>query len=362
MQKNLPIFIIYSIISISCNPNARPQSQPPKAQGKAVQADSLAQPATQPDPVKTPIPVATDTSKPDKVPAAAPKLLKFGPKTCELNAGTGTCYVVDATLNELSGIAASPKYPNVYWVQNDEGPAAIIYAINPRGEILSTQTLTGVTVTDTEDITIGPGPKAGTDYIYFGDIGDKGKTAGSLTVHRFPEPTIDPAQKAIKANVTDMLAITLSYPGNQLLDFETMFIDPAEGDLYLVQKGGFNVFKATKSLLNVAQVGTAVPMTAVRTTGAWSMTPSGGNMSPSGDEIVLRDETTAWVFKRNVGQSVADALGTIGLTITLGVEFNGEAISFDAKGLDLVTVSENLANSSNTPSPPQPVSFYRRLP
>jgi hypothetical protein len=59
---------------------------------------------------------------------------------------------------------------------------------------------------------------------------------------------------------------------------------------------------------------------------------------------------------------VEDALGIIALTLTLGPEFNGEAITFDAKGLDLLTVSENTSKNAPAPSPPQPVSMYRRLP
>jgi len=46
----------------------------------------------------------------------------------------------------------------------------------------------------------------------------------------------------------------------------------------------------------------------------------------------------------------------------LGPEFNGEAISFDNKGVDFYTVSENQSKAADTPSLPQPVSIYKRLP
>ncbi len=297
-------------------------------------------------------------SKPNPTPA---KTLKFATQSCEKNAATGVCFVTDASLNELSGIAAHSKLNNVFWVHNDEGPG-IIYALNHKGEILVRLTLPGITFLDSEDITSGPGPKADSTYLYMGDIGSKGKTAGRVTVFRMAEPTVDPNLKAVNVNVSDAITINLSYPGNALLDFETMFLDPIDGHLFLVQKGGYNVFKAEKSLLNAAISGGTVAMTLVRSTGAWTNEPSAGNMSPGGDEIILRNETTAWLFRRAPGQKVEDALGTIAATIPLGPEFNGEAISFDNKGVDFYTVSENQSKAADTPSPPQPVSIYKRLP
>ncbi len=315
------------------------------------------QPATRAETVspepESPAPSTSGTPTPKT------KALAFGPQTCEKNPATGACYVIDASLNELSGIAASPQ-GNFFWVHNDEGPG-IVYAINIRGEILNRVTLPGITFLDSEDITLGPGPKPGVAYVYLGDIGDSANTPGMVRVLRFPEPVIDINQKGINSNAQDVVSLSLTHTG-KLQDFETLFIDPSEGDLFLVQKGGFNVYKASKAQLDAAQNGVAIPMTLVRSTGTWAIEPSGGNMSPSGDEIVLRNETTAWLFRRNPGQKVEDALGTIALTMTLGPEFNGEAITFDAKGLDLLTVSENTSKDAPAPSPPQPVSIYRRLP
>ena len=139
-----------------------------------------------------------------------------------------------------------------------------------------------------------------------------------------------------------------------------MFIDPQLGDLYFVQKGGYRVLRAKKAELDLAANDSIIKLEEVRNSGSWAIEPSSGNMSPQGDEIVLRNETTAWIFQRATGQSVADALGKIALTLTLAPEFNGEAISYDAEGLDLVTLSENTSKAADNPSPPQPISFYKR--
>lgn len=324
--------------------NSQGAETPKSAEGTAVETEQTQAPA----PTQSP-------------PAPAkPKTLAFGPQSCEKNPATNACYVVDASLNEMSGIVASPQAGNLFWVHDDEGPG-ILYAINLRGEIVSRLTLPGITFLDSEDITLGPGPKAGVSYLYLGDIGDSANTPGSVRVLRMPEPVLDPNQKGSSLTAQDVVALTLTY-GGRLQDFETMFIDPVDGDLFLVQKAGYNVYKASKALLDAAPNGGSVPLALVRSSGAWAMEPSSGNMSPSGDEIVLRNETTAWLFRRSPGQKVEDALGIIALTLTLGPEFNGEAITFDAKGLDLLTVSENTSKNAPAPSPPQPVSMYRRLP
>lgn len=347
----LPVIILLA----ACTPPARHsvsiarEAAGAEPEGVTAEAESNAAPV---DTMEKPAPAPSS-----KAPAA--KSLKFAAPSCEKNAATGACYVVDASLNELSGIVASPQPGKFYWVHDDEGPG-VIYAINLRGEILNRLTLPGITFLDSEDITLGPGPKAGLSYIYLGDIGDSANTPGMVRVLRFPEPTVDPNQKGVNSNATDVVAISLTYAG-RLLDFETLFIDPTLGDLFLVQKAGFNVYKAAKAQLDAAQNGGSVALTLVRSTGAWAMEPSGGNMSPSGDEIILRNETTAWIFRRSPGQTVEDALGTIALTLTLGTEFNGEAISFDAAGVDFLTVSENTSKNAPAPSPPQPVSIYRRL-
>jgi hypothetical protein len=261
---------------------------------------------------------------------------------------------------ELSGIAASEKNEGIYWAQNDEG-VPIVYGLNEMGQIVARLQLTGASNLDWEDLSLGPGPKPQVPYLYVGDIGDKGKAAGQVTVYRMEEPQLTPGTLGQSVEASSLLALSLRYPGNAVLDFETLMIDPREGDLYLVQKGGMKVFRARKDALQAATAGTVISLEEVRNTGGWGLEPSSGNFSPSGDEIVLRDEKTDWLFQRQAGQSVADALGKVGLTLTLGPEFNGEAICFDRKGLDLVTLSENTSKDADAPSPPQPISFYPRL-
>ena len=73
---------------------------------------------------------------------------------------------------------------------------------------------------------------------------------------------------------------------------------------------------------------------------------SGGDISPNGNEIIIRNEDFAQLFTRGEGQSVIDALSGTPLDIPVigrPIEPNGEAITFDGPGHDYFTISEGKA-------------------
>src|SRR4051812_49239849 len=86
--------------------------------------------------------------------------------------GITTGNIANSAITEASGIAASRLNPNVLWTHNDSGNPAQIFAMTSTGATLGSYTLTGAGNTDWEDISIGPGPLANTQYIYVADTGD----------------------------------------------------------------------------------------------------------------------------------------------------------------------------------------------
>jgi hypothetical protein len=266
----------------------------------------------------------------------------------------GACTPIDIFPNEVSGLSASGLSSEVFWVHNDDGDP-IVFALNIKGEVLARVTLQGATNLDWEDNAIGPGPVAGKPYLYQADIGMNSKKAGEAYVYRLLEPTVDPTKRGVQSVATDVTKIVLRYPVNAVLNFETMLVDPILGDLFIIQKGGHMGFKAEKAQLDAVKSGGVIEMKQVISAGDWISTPSAGAISPLGHEIVIRDEETAWFFKRAPGQSVEDALRTVALKMPLGKESNGEAITFGKDGKDIFTATESL----NTP---EPISIYRRLP
>ncbi len=115
--------------------------------------------------------------------------------------------VDNESVREVSGIATSRNYADVIWMHNDSRGGPIVYATTTGGDPLGTFELDTATF-DWEDMSIGPGPEPGVDYLYLGDIGDNFHFRPSLTVHRIAEPYPDPPGGFI----ADVEVFDLVYP------------------------------------------------------------------------------------------------------------------------------------------------------
>lgn len=242
---------------------------------------------------------------------------------------------------ETSGLAASHKHDEVFYIHND-GEQNRFVAINANGQVLGTITLSGVTTIDTEDIAVGPGPQAGLSYVYLGDIGDNDANRANIRVIRVPEPTLTATggsgqSQSIGTNLSDVIYFT--FPGGPV-DAEAMFVDPITGDLYIFSKdtGTTRVFRAAAaSLID----GATVQLTHVANV-AFSR-PSAADISPLGGEIIVRNEDGARLYRRGEGQTIVQALTSPPITVPVigtPTEPNGEAIAFDGNGNNYYTVSE----------------------
>ena len=101
--------------------------------------------------------------------------------------------VASDAITEASGIAASPRFDNVYWVHNDSGDSARVFAIAGTGQTIGEYALSGATAIDWEDIAAGLGPTAGVSYLYLGDIGDNAGGRGrACRCTGCPNRTVDP--------------------------------------------------------------------------------------------------------------------------------------------------------------------------
>ena len=68
--------------------------------------------------------------------------------------------VASAAVDELSGISASRRTDGVWWVHNDSGDSARVFAVGTDGRDLGEFDLAGTAAVDWEDIAVGPGPVA----------------------------------------------------------------------------------------------------------------------------------------------------------------------------------------------------------
>jgi hypothetical protein len=262
--------------------------------------------------------------------------------------------VASPDLIETSGLAVS-RTQDVVWAHNDSGDTARVFAIGPEGEALATYTLNGAEATDWEDMALGPGPEESVEYLYLGDIGDNASIRPSIAVYRAPEPNVDPASSNLSIEAD---AFTLQYPDGAH-DAETLLVDPANGDIYVVTKniagGPSGIYRAAApqaadapiTLEELAEIDFAalaptkvIPPESGPLPLGLPKVPTGGDISPDGRVIAVRTYGTTWMWARAEGQSVADAFAGEPCEAPSEVQPQGEAIAFTADGRGYVTASE----------------------
>lgn len=221
--------------------------------------------------------------------------------------------LANVDLLEASGLVLTPD--GLLWSHNDSGDVARLFALDPDGADRGTFVLDGAPDGDWEDLAVDLGEDP--PVLYVGDIGQNGGARATSTIYRVPEP-----DKQIVSNWT---SFELVFPDGDALDANTMMLDPATGDLYLVADEGagtYAVFRAEGPFAD----GDLAPLT--RLTGfSLAEAPTGGSFSPLGDQLAIRTLDEAWLFLRDQTGPVEDAWSVSACTLALGDEPAGEAIA-----------------------------------
>jgi hypothetical protein len=249
---------------------------------------------------------------------------------------------------ETSGIAASRQNPGVLWLHNDSGDRPRIFAVSTDGALRATYEVKGATAVDWEDMTLGPGPRPGIDYLYVGDIGNNKLRRRSVTVYRFPEPRL---REESRMGVTENAeALQMRYP-DRAHDAEALLSDPRSGDLYIVSKASLDdgptlVFRAPFPHQPGKQIVLEQVASLELAQARYARTVTAGDISPKGDMILLRTYTQARIWRRPRGVSIAQALADPPCRVPVApVLAQDEAITFRPDGGGYFTVREG-------PNPP----------
>lgn len=278
---------------------------------------------------------------------------------------TGAAQIDDAgvitspEISEASGLAASRRNPGAWWIHNDSGDAARLFAIDAAGELLATVELNGARARDWESIAVGPpvdglpanGASAsdaagGTATIYLGDTGDnaviRGRSSGrgSIRVFRFAEPAVDAAARdqQLRASVDTLVFELPDGPR----DVEALMVDPVDGDLVVVTKdwersGVAEVYRAAAD----APAGSTTTLERV---GSVPLTPgtlvTAADVSPDGSVVALRSYGAVDLYERPEGEPLWAAFESVPCEGPVPSEIQGEALGFDLDGGSYLTVSE----------------------
>lgn len=167
-------------------------------------------------------------------------------------------------------------------------------------------------------------------WLFIGDIGDNLEKRKVKRIYKLAEPLLD---ETSGIPVADTLFIRLS---DEPRDTEALLADPITQNLYLVTKreSEVHVYELTYPFnadTLVAQPVLHLPMRHV----------TAGDISPNGQEILIKSYDAIYYWKRAPGQSVPDALRQPGTELSYEREPMGESIAWAADGSGFYTLSEN---------------------
>ena len=222
------------------------------------------------------------------------------------------------SIDEMSGLVKSQRFPDVYWVHNDSGDSPRLFAIDRHGRVIITDFLKpnyygevaeegkeswpGLKILlaaneDWEDIAIDG------DRIYIGDIGNNGNARRDMGIYILYEPNPHAVHESRILNFIPVkYPEQLKYPAEKWhYDSESMFI--ADGKLYFLTKHrqpnkhaswerGVNLYRLDSSSTTQANILTKVDSHELVTLA------TGADVSPDGSKLAIVAYTALWIFEK----------------------------------------------------------------
>lgn len=222
-----------------------------------------------------------------------------------------------APISEMSGIVKSHSRDDVYWVLNDSGDSARIFAINGKGEniiptyskfsyygeeaVAGKEQWQGFKVlfaenVDWEDMT------ADEDHLYIADMGNNGNARQDLGVYIISE--IDPTASTQSASIKHIPVFfpeQTSFPAS-VWHFDSEGLFSSEGKLYFVTKHrvagsgdwepGANLYR-----LDTENADEANPLIFIDSHSGIT-TATSAEVSPDGQTLAVLSLTALWLFDK----------------------------------------------------------------
>lgn len=299
---------------------------------------------------------ACDKGGSERAPSGSPAA-RPGLASTECRAWVGptvAAVVTHSELDELSGLAASARWPGLFWTHNDGGHKPRVYLIDgSTGSVRATFKLDKAPKADWEDAAVGPcAPADPSPCLYIADTGDNERSRGAAEIVRWPEPNVLPAaaraQEPVEIAAGAWQALAFSYPdGPQDVEAMAVLTD-ARVVLLTKQDDGFSAvyrldvaegWNRAGPIASAERLGTLD----LRTDGAGGQGArvTGASAAPDGSHFAVRTSATLRVFA-GTGPLVGmpSALGAWPVTLLAPPsEPQGEAVSW--RGVrELWTVGE----------------------
>lgn len=271
---------------------------------------------------------------------------------CNLFSKTPTVKTIaNQSYGELSGIAASQKSEGIFYMQEDNN-SRNVYLTNKNGDDLGKITLDNAGSSNWEDIAVGPGPEPGKTYVYVADIGDNNAKASFVSIYRFEEPEIVNPNATTQVNITNFDRINLSYSKGSA-DAETFMVDPLTKSIFILTKQNYKSYVYQAKYPQSTTSTTKMDVLAILNLDLLTA----GDISSDGSEILLRNKSQIWYWKRDAGQNIVQTLLKSPQDAPYAAnEKQGEGICFTSNSNGYLTNTEILKYSGTISA----LSYYPR--
>lgn len=251
--------------------------------------------------------------------------------------------VTDSALDEVSGIVCGRRNPDLYYVINDSGGKPEVYALDGFGKVMATLHLGNVTNRDWEDIAIAPVLETGGICIFVAETGDNYARYPEIALYRFSEPMLKfrqgreskPDSTAKLLTISDAQKLRIQFEDGAR-DCESVFIDPANADVYLVSKREAKVgLYLVKAPLDTLKINIAKRVLTLEFPMAVA-----ADISPQRDKILIKTYSDIYCWNLAPGQAIVEALAFDPVKLPYDPEPQGEAVCFSSDGKSYLTLSE----------------------
>jgi len=269
------------------------------------------------------------------------------PNGHEFSKGRDLAELTDKKMEEASGLASSINNPGLLWTHNDSFNGSQVFLVDEDLTIKLTCELAGIENRDWEDITVGPGPEPGKNYIYVGEIGDNLAKFPFKIIYRFEEPKLNGNTGTVTIQHVDKIYFKL--PDGKK-DTEALMLNPRTKDLYVVSKREDPVhlyelkYPQSTADTTIAEDVMTLPLTQI----------VAGDFSADGTELLLKNYKNVYYWSIDVSKPLKESLQKSATLLPYEEEPQGEAVTFARNGSGYYTISEK------NPGKKSYLKFYER--
>jgi len=245
----------------------------------------------------------------------------------------------DGRLGEISGMTASPSTPDHFWVHNDSGSPADVFAIDSTGRVQAQLRITGVKPVDWEDMAAFT--LDGKSWLLLADTGDNGGVRPRVELVVVEEPAFasDATEHAFKAAAAWRLPFRYA---DEPHDVEAVGVDASSETVLLLTKRTSPLqiwslpLRTTGGKEQIAtRVGTLQAADELLPTVDFERRllpgrPTSLSLSRDASRAAVLTYASVWIYDRAADESWAQAFARTPRSFPIALLAQAEAVAFGA--------------------------------